>query len=68
MLRGVFLSDEPLTWQEGAAGDALLEVTLREGIDLAGFELVEDTKPYREWCVPAALLNELATLRLVEGA
>jgi hypothetical protein len=27
--------------------------------------LIEDGMPYREWCVPAARLNERATVRLL---
>ena len=30
--------------------------------DLADFELVEDAKPYREWCVPAELVNRVAVV------
>jgi hypothetical protein len=29
------------------------------------FELKEDEKPYREWCVPAALIKERATVTLM---
>ena len=50
---------------EGAIGDELLEVILPSEINIADWELIEDGKPYREWCVPAALLNERATARLL---
>jgi len=53
-LRGVFLSDKPLDGNEGAGGDKLLEVTLPDDCcDFSYYELVEEGKPYREWCIPA---------------
>jgi len=32
------------------------------------YELVEVGKRYREWCIPAAVLNQLATVELVDEA
>jgi hypothetical protein len=64
-LCGVFVSDVPLDENEGACGPDLLEVQLPPDVDLRDYEIVEALKPYREWCVPAALLNEQATLRLL---
>jgi hypothetical protein len=65
-LRGVFLSDRPLDGNEGAGGDYLLEVTLPDDCcDLSYYELVEEGKPYREWCIPAEILNRSGTVRLV---
>lgn len=65
-LTGVFISDIPLDINEGAKGDELLEVRIQASVDLREFELVQPRSPYREWCVPAELLNEHATLRLVD--
>ena len=65
VLSGVFLSDVPLDVNEGATGEDLIEVTLPEKVDLSDYELVEDGKPYREWCVPSKLLNTQAHLRLL---
>jgi hypothetical protein len=62
-LEGVFLSDVPLDVNEGAEGDDVLEVRIGEDVDLREYELVEDAKGYREWCVPASLLNERASIR-----
>lgn len=59
----------PVDCNEGAAGDQLLEVRLPNDLDLADFELVEDdggAKGYREWCIPAKLLNEQAGVRLLD--
>jgi hypothetical protein len=64
-LTGVFISDRPVDCNEGAKGDQLLAVELDEDVNLDGFEIVEDDKPYREWCVPAALLNARGAVRLL---
>jgi hypothetical protein len=65
LLGGVFIADSPLDVNEGAVGDEVLEVILPSEINIADRELIEEGKPYREWCVPAALRNEHATLRLL---
>jgi hypothetical protein len=38
---------------------------LPDDVDLTNFELVDDSghSGYREWCVPAALLNEHGAVR-----
>jgi hypothetical protein len=61
---GVWLSDRPLN--EHPDADTLLEVrlALTEG-EVADYEWVEDDKGYREWLVPAALINAHATIRIV---
>ncbi len=64
-LRGVFLLDKPLSVHEGAGGNQLLEVTLPEDCcDFSYYELVEEGKPYREWCIPAAIINQHGTAQL----
>jgi hypothetical protein len=57
---GVWLSNVPLDCNEGADGDTLLRVELPEQA-IADFEWIEDGKPYREWLVPARLINEKAS-------
>lgn len=67
-LTGVFISDEPLDANEGASGDALLAVDLPDDVSLDDWEIVEeddDGNTYREWCVPAKLLNESGSVRLL---
>ncbi len=64
-LTGVFLGDSPMTINEGATGDQVLRVEIPDDVDLRDFELIEDGKPYREWCVPAALINTHATVTLM---
>jgi hypothetical protein len=53
---GVWLSDRPLDANEGASGRDLLVVDIPEDA-LADYEWVEEGKPYREWLVPAELVN-----------
>jgi hypothetical protein len=68
-LRGVFLSNVPVGCNEGAKGDQLLEVTLPETCcDLGYYELVQIDEPithYREWCLPAAIINQHGKIRLL---
>ena len=65
---GVWVSDTPLDINEGAKGDALLEVRLSVcEEDLAYYEWVEEGKPYREWLVPAHLLNTKGSISAVDG-
>jgi hypothetical protein len=68
-LTGVFLSDRPLDENEGACGGVVLEVDLAaDENELADRELIEDGKGYREWIVPAALINGRAQVRLSNAA
>ncbi len=53
---GVFLSDTPLDWNEGAKGEDLLSVEIPEKM-ISDYEWVQEGKPYREWLVPAAVVN-----------
>lgn len=62
---GVWISDCPLDENEGADGDQLLEIRLDiEDEALSNYEVAEAGKPYREWCVPASVLNS-AEIRLL---
>ncbi|NDJ15678.1 MAG: hypothetical protein EBY17_31650, partial [Acidobacteriia bacterium] len=58
-LFGVWLSDRPLSSNEGTkTNEVLLEVTLElVAPDFDFYELVEKEKPYREWCIPAEKVN-----------
>lgn len=64
---GVWLSNFPLDCNEGAWGDVLLEVALdmTEG-ELAAYEWPEEGKTYREWLIPAVIVNANATARIVD--
>ncbi|MGY4713053.1 hypothetical protein ACXDF8_26500 [Mycolicibacterium sp. CBM1] len=66
-LTGVWLSDVALDINEGAKGDQVLRVELPDDVDLTDYEVVEDDEPpYREWCVPAELINTRARVVLVD--
>ena len=60
-----FYSDRPLDNSEGASGEALLQIDIAEDL-LTAFEWVEEGTPYREWLVPAAVLNDAGTVRLLD--
>lgn len=64
-LTGVWLGNSPMDINEGATGDQVLRVEFSDDVDLSEFELIEEHKPYREWCVPAALINTRATVTLM---
>ncbi len=63
--RGVWLLNVPLDVNEGAEGDTLLRVVIPVRV-IAEFEWIEEGKSYREWLVPAQLLNEHSRVRVVE--
>jgi hypothetical protein len=64
--RGVWFSDRPLDTNEGVRGDMLLRITLPLGRrELDKYEWVEESKPYREWQLPAALVNSRHTSLVV---
>lgn len=55
---GVFVSDIPLDTGQGAkSNDVLLRIYLPSEEEIAEYEWVNEGSPYREWCVPAELLN-----------
>ena len=64
VFRGVWLSDAPLDVNEGAQGEQLLEVRI-SATQVRPYEWIEERKGYREWLVPAALLNAVAKVRLI---
>jgi hypothetical protein len=47
-------------------GDTLLEVRLDVSEqDLGQYEWIEEGKPYREWLIPALLINSRAIVRII---
>lgn len=56
LFTGVWLSDRPLTSNEGTKGDSLLTIEIPETV-LLQYEWLEEGKPYREFLVPANLVN-----------
>ncbi len=65
---GVWLSNRPEDANEGAAGRALLRVTLDlSESDLTAYEWVnEGNESYREWLIPASLINLRAKVEIVD--
>lgn len=61
----VFLADTPPDINGGAVGDQVLAVDLPDDLVLHDYEIVEEMKPYREWCVPARTINTRDALRLL---
>ena len=61
---GVFFSDTPLECNDGLPSD-VSEVFVIEIPDdvLESYELVEEGKGYREWCIPVKVVNKYFTKR-----
>lgn len=60
---GAWVSDEPLDENEGAAGSMVLAVDVPEDI-VARFEWVEEGRSFREFLVPADVLNRYVPPRV----
>lgn len=54
--QGVWLSDCPLDINEGADGDTLLSIDIPDNV-IADYEWIEEEKPYREFLIPAEIVN-----------
>jgi hypothetical protein len=65
---GVWVSDAPLDCNEGVSNGATvlieIELALPES-DITDYEWVEEGKPYREWLLPAELINAHAKARVL---
>ena len=62
---GVWVSDTPLDENEGARGDTILSLAIDPKL-MEEYEWIEEGKGYREFLVPAKLLNEHARVRVHE--
>jgi hypothetical protein len=61
---GVWVSNVPLDVNEGADGDRLLTIEVSEEA-IADYEWVQDPSfGYREWLVPAELLNRFPVVEV----
>ena len=60
---GVWFSDRPLDSNEGAFGDTLICVRVDER-EIERFEWIEEGKPYREWLIPARIVNALGPITI----
>jgi hypothetical protein len=48
-----------------SGADQVIRVNFPTDFDIDAYELLEEGKPYREWCIPAALINDRATVTLM---
>ena len=56
---GVWVSDKILDESESAFCDVVLQIEAKVSkINLDFYEVKEAGKPYREWCIPASILND----------
>jgi hypothetical protein len=62
---GVWISDKPLTSNEGAKGEKLLMIYIPENV-LIEYEWIEEDKPYREFLIPASVVNGYGKPEIVE--
>jgi hypothetical protein len=63
--RGVWVSNVPLDQNDGTKdADALLELqTEMAESDLEKYEWVEEGRTYREWLIPASIINKKMSVR-----
>ena len=64
---GVWLSDVPLNDGDYPLGDVLLcvRLSLSESA-ISEYEWIEESKPYREWLIPADFVNSHGKVRIAE--
>lgn len=62
---GVWLSDRPLDFGQGAKGEDLFLLDIPED-EMSPFEWIEDGKPYREFLVPAEIVNRYGPPELID--
>jgi hypothetical protein len=67
VLTGVWIADQPLDANEGARGNQVLHIAFDDDFNLDYHEIVEleHMSTFREWCVPAALINTHAAVTLL---
>ncbi len=64
---GVWISGVALDCNEGAEGDALLAIQI-DGRKVSPYEWKEEGKTYREFLVPARILNTHAAVIMIDAA
>jgi len=58
---GTWFADRPLDGNEGACSEAYFEVQIECAL-VEEYEWIEEGKPYREFLVPARIINEHGTI------
>jgi hypothetical protein len=62
-IRGVYLAEAPGEPDPEYLDDQLLEITLSSQVDISHFELIAPNATWREWVVPACILNRYGRVR-----
>ena len=65
---GVFVASSPAYVDEDPRERQVLEITLPDHMYLDEYAIIEAGRPVTEWCMPAALLNRYAQVRLLDQA
>jgi hypothetical protein len=65
---GVFVASSPAYVDEDPRERQVLEITLPDHVYLDEYAIIESGRPVTEWCMPAALLNRYAQVRLLDQA
>jgi len=65
--KGVWLSDQPLEEGEGAVGTSVLVLEIPEDV-VTEYEWIEEVKPFREFLVPADVLNRFGPPSLFDDS
>ena len=60
---GVWVSDSPLTADSGYSDPVVFEIDIPMDV-ISDLEWIEDSKNYREWLVPASVLNKYPRRRV----
>ena len=63
---GVFVASSPAYVDEDPRERQVLEITLPDHMYLDEYAIIEAGRPVTEWCMPAALLNRYAQVRLLD--
>jgi hypothetical protein len=67
-VKGVWISDRALDQNEGCKGEVVLRLTARIDLSrLARYEVREEGKLYREWCIPASVVNRSFSIARLEA-
>lgn len=63
---GVWVADRPLDINEGAEGKYVMTIEVPSDFDLQCYEWQEDGKLYREFLIPAEVLNDFPIIAVEE--
>jgi GAF domain-containing protein len=65
-LVGVWLCDRPLNAKDGVMGEAIVAVAFNvEPAELSFYKLIDDSKSYRQWCLPSSLIRAHGKISII---